>query len=99
ILNGFEINMFRDGEMSLQAGNGLGSMVQRFGQEVGALADKDLERAETLASRFQYAEPRIMSRLAIVQGLLGVNRPTSMGGRSEEHTSELKSLMSISYAV
>ena len=73
MLNGFEVNMFRDGEMSLQAGNGLTSMVQRFSQELGSLADKDLERAETLSGRFQFAEPRIMARLAIVQGLLGVN--------------------------
>lgn len=72
VLNGFEVNMFRDGEMSLQSNNGLGSMVQRFAQELGMLADKDLERAETLAGRFQFAEPRIMSRVAIVQGLLGV---------------------------
>jgi hypothetical protein len=73
VLNGFEVNMFRDGEMSLQAGNGLSGMVQRFGGELGMLADKDLERAETLAGRFQFAEPRIMARLAIVQGLLGIN--------------------------
>ncbi len=73
VLNGFEINIFRDGEMSLQVGSGLTSMVQRFGQELGTLADKDLERAETLAGRFQYAEPRIMARLFIVQGLLGFN--------------------------
>jgi hypothetical protein len=73
VLNGFEVNMFRDGEMSLQAGNGLGGMVQRFAGELGMLADKDLERAETLAARFQFAEPRIMSRLAIVQGLLNIN--------------------------
>ena len=80
VLNGFEISMFRDGEMSLQAGNGLASMVQRFGQELGTLAEKDLERAETLAGRFQFAEPRIMARLAIVQGLLGVRRPTATAG-------------------
>ena len=73
VLNGFEVNMFRDGEMSLQAGNGLTSMVQRFSQELGSLADKDLERAETLSGRFQFAEPRIMARLSIVQGLLGIN--------------------------
>lgn len=79
VLNGFEISMFRDGEMSLQGGSGLTSMVQRFGQELGALADKDLERAETLAGRFQYAEARIMARLAIVQGLLGISRPTTSG--------------------
>jgi hypothetical protein len=57
-------------------------MVQRFGQELGALADKDLERAETLAGRFQFAEPRIMARLAIVQGLLGISRPTSSGANN-----------------
>src|SRR6185369_6202905 len=83
VLNGFEVNMFRDGEMSLQAGNGLSGMVQRFGGELGMLADKDLERAETLAGRFQFAEPRIMARLAIVQGLLGINsnsnRPSISG--------------------
>ena len=76
VLNGFEINMFRDGEMSLQGGSGLSSMVQRFGQELGTLADKDLDSAETLAGRFQYAEARITTRLAIVQGLLGLSRPT-----------------------
>lgn len=76
VLNGFEINMFRDGEMSLQGGSGLNSMVQRFGQELGTLADKDLAGAETLAGRFQYAEARITTRLAIVQGLLGLSRPS-----------------------
>lgn len=84
VLNGFEVNMFRDGEMSLQAGNGLSSMVQNFGNELGSLADKDLEKAETLAGRFQFAEPRIMARLSIVQGLLGTgsnrNRPAITGG-------------------
>jgi hypothetical protein len=76
VLSGFEISMFRDGEMSLQAGGGLTNMVQRFGQELGELAVKDLEGAETLAGRFQYAESRIVARLAIVQGLLP-SRPTS----------------------
>lgn len=77
MLNGFEITMFRDGELLLQGGGGLTAMVQRFGQELGGLADKDLDRAETLAGRFQYAEARITARLAIVQGLLGISRPTS----------------------
>lgn len=77
VLNGFEVNMWRDGEMSLQPSNGLGSMIQRFSGELGMLADKDLERAETLAGRFQFAEPRIVARLAIVQGLLLIGKPTS----------------------
>jgi len=70
VLNGFEVNMFRDGEMMLQADGGLAQMVNRFGQELAVLARSDFERAETLAGRFQFTEPRIMARLAIVQGLL-----------------------------
>ena len=69
VLNGFEVHMFRDGELSLQGGGGLNGMLNRFGEELGFLAFRDLERAETLAGRFQLAEPRIMARLAIVQGL------------------------------
>jgi len=76
VLNGFEVNLFRDGEMSMQAGSGLTGMLDRFGQELAQLARADLERSETLAGRFQFPEPRIMARLAIVQGLLGV-KPTT----------------------
>jgi hypothetical protein len=76
VLSGFEISMFRDGEMSLQGGNGLTSTVNRYGQELAVLARSDFERSDTLAGRFQFTEPRIMVRLAIVQGLLNV-RPVS----------------------
>ena len=72
VLSGFEINMFRDGEMSLQGGNGLTSTITRYGEELALLARSDFERSEALAGRFQFAEPRIMTRMAIVQGLLGV---------------------------
>ncbi len=70
VLNGFEINVFRDGEMTMLGGGGLTSMVQRVGQELSVLALNDFERAETLAGRFQMTEPRIITKLAIVQGLL-----------------------------
>lgn len=76
VLSGFEISMFRDGEMSMQGGNGLTATISRYGQELAVLAQNDFERSETLAGRFQFTEPRIMARLAIVQGLLGV-RPVS----------------------
>ncbi len=76
VLSGFEISMFRDGEMSMQGGNGLTATISRFGQELAVLAQNDFERSETLAGRFQFTEPRIMVRLAIVQGLLGV-RPVN----------------------
>jgi hypothetical protein len=72
VLSGFEINMFRDGEMAMQGGNGLTATVNRYGQELAELAKTDFERSEALAGRFQFTEPRIMTRLSIVQGLLGV---------------------------
>lgn len=75
VLNGFEVNMFRDGEMSFQSPGGLSGMLNRFGEELGYLAYRDLERAETLAGRFQFSEPRIMARLAIVKGLFQRNTP------------------------
>jgi hypothetical protein len=80
VLSGFEINMFRDGEMSIQGGNGLTATLNRYGQELALLAQNDFERSETLAGRFQFTEPRIMTRLAIVQGLLGV-KPVAGGPR------------------
>ena len=78
ILNGFEINMFRDGEMTMQGGSGLTSTISRFGSEIANLARTDIERAEILAGRFQLTEPRIMVRLSIVQGLLNP-RPQMSG--------------------
>jgi hypothetical protein len=73
VLSGFEVSMFRDGEMTLAEGNGLTSYVNRFGQELAVLARKDFERSETLAGRFQFLEPRIMTRLSIVRGLLEIS--------------------------
>ncbi|HEX2268080.1 MAG TPA: hypothetical protein VHH35_01010, partial [Pyrinomonadaceae bacterium] len=79
VLNGFEVNVFRDGEMSMQGGNGLTSMVQRVGQELAILARHDFERAETLAGRFQMTEPRIITKLAIVQGMLNPRPQQQIG--------------------
>ena len=80
VLSGFEINMFRDGEMSIQGGSGLTATLNRYGQELANLAQNDFDRSETLTGRFQFPEPRIMTRLAIVQGLLGV-KPVVYGVR------------------
>lgn len=88
VLSGFEVNVFRDGEMlvSNQGGNGLGVTIGRYGQELALLAKTDFERSETLAGRFQFTEPRIMARLSIIQGALGVPVPApsnnlrNMGG-------------------
>ena len=75
VLNGFEVEVYRDGELPLQGGSELGSMISRYGQELASLAKLDFERAQITAERFQFAEPRLMAKLAIVQGAFGV-RPS-----------------------
>lgn len=70
VLSGFELSLFRDGEMSMQGGGGLTATINRYGQELALLAKTDFERSETLAGRFQFSEPRIMARMSIVKGLL-----------------------------
>jgi len=75
VLNGFEVEVYRDGELPLQGGSELGSMISRFGQQLASLAKLDFERAQITADRFQFAEPRLMAKLAIVQGAFGV-RPS-----------------------
>jgi hypothetical protein len=71
VLSGFEVNMFRDGEMPLEPTNSLTSMVSRYGQELASLATKDFDRAESSANKFQQAEARLMVRLTIVRTALG----------------------------
>jgi hypothetical protein len=75
VLNGFEVEVYRDGELPLQGGSELGSMISRYGQEIASLAKLDFERAQITADRFQFAEPRLITKLAIVQGAFGV-RPS-----------------------
>ena len=74
VLNGFEVQVFRDGELPLQGGSELGRTVARFGQQLASLAKVDFERAQATADRFQFAEPRLMSKLSIVQGAFGVRQ-------------------------
>lgn len=74
VLNGFEVRVFRDGELPLQGGSELGRVVARFGQQLASLAKIDFERAQATADRFQFAEPRLMSKLSIVQGAFGVRQ-------------------------
>src|SRR6185503_11536199 len=80
-LNGFEVNVFQEGELPLEARSGLSNMVNRYGQAIGALAKTDLERAQTVANRFQLAESRIVARLAIVRNMLGVEAVPSSNSR------------------
>jgi hypothetical protein len=72
LLSGFEVNIFKDGELPMQVGSDLGNTVAQYGQELATLAKIDFERAQTTASRFQLAESRILVQLAMARNVLGV---------------------------
>lgn len=72
ILSGFEVNIFRDGELPLKGGGSLTGLVVRYGTELASLARIDFERAQLIADRFQLAEPRVLAKLTMVRGVLGV---------------------------
>jgi hypothetical protein len=80
VLSGFEVNVFRDGEIPMQGGSRLSDMVRQYGQEIGYQAKNDFERSQALANRFQYSESRIVARLAIVRALLEIE-PTPTNDR------------------
>ena len=81
VLNGFEIEIFKDGEMSLRSENDLVGMVSRFGQELASLAKVDFDQARVTADKFQLPEPRLNTKLQIVQSVLGVQRPANDNNR------------------
>jgi hypothetical protein len=72
MLSGFEVNLFKDGELPLQGGGSLTGIVMRYGTELASLAKTDFDRAQLMTERFQLAEPRILARLTMVRGVLGV---------------------------
>jgi hypothetical protein len=72
LLSGFEVEIFKDGELLLGGGSALGNMISRYGQQLATLAKADFARAESSANKFQLAEPRIFAQLAIVRNVLGV---------------------------
>ena len=70
VLSGFEVNVFKDGELPLENRSNLSGMVTRYGQTLGRLALADFDRAQALANRFQITESRILVRISIAQSLL-----------------------------
>jgi len=72
LLGGFDVDIFKEGELPMQGGSGLGEMVAQYGQQLASLAKIDFDRAQTTANKFQLAEPRILAQLTIVRNVLGV---------------------------
>jgi hypothetical protein len=81
VLNGFEVDMFKDGELSLRSDSDLVGMVGRYGQELAALAKVDFEGARMTADKFQLPEPRMNARLSIVQSILGTQPLANLNNR------------------
>jgi hypothetical protein len=71
VVNGFEAEVFREGELPLQGGSELGKMVARYGWELGSLAKLDFDHARMTADKFQLPESRLLARLLIAQRVLG----------------------------
>jgi len=72
VLNGFEVEVFKDGELSLRGDSDLVGMVTRYGQELAALAKVDFDHARMTADKFLLPEPRLNAKLSIVQRALGI---------------------------
>jgi hypothetical protein len=71
VLNGFEVDMYKEGELSLRTDNDLVGMVARYGQELATLSKVDFDHARITADHFQMIEPRLNAKLSMVQSVLG----------------------------
>jgi hypothetical protein len=71
LLSGFEINIFREGELPLREGSRLSNTISQYAEVLADLAKRDFDRAQNMADRFQLAEARILARLAISRSILG----------------------------
>jgi hypothetical protein len=81
VLNGFEVDIYKEGELSLRSDSDLVSMVARYGQELASLAKVDFDHARMTADRFQLTEPRLNARLSIVQSIMGVQPAANFNNR------------------
>ena len=70
VLNGFEVDIFKDNELSLRNDSSLVGMVASYGRQLASLAKVDFEGARLTADKFQLPEPRMNARLSIVQSIL-----------------------------
>lgn len=82
VLNGFEVDIFKEGEMSSRSDSDLVGMVLRFSGELGSLSKVDFDGAHLTADKFQLPEARMTARLSIVQSVMGTQSPGNANRRS-----------------
>jgi hypothetical protein len=85
VLNGFEVEVFKDGELSLRGDNDLVGMIAKYGQELASLAKIDFDHARMTADKFMFSEPRLNAKLSIVQSVLGVPPPVTNPFRQNQN--------------
>jgi len=83
LLNGFEIRVFKDGEMPLQGGSQLNDIITSFARELGSLARVQFDGAQAVAEKFQRPEARIIAHLAIARAVLEGNKTGADVGAPE----------------
>src|SRR5437868_15137191 len=81
VLNGFEVDIFKEGDLSLRANTDLVGMISRYGAELSVLAKIDFDGARGSADKFQLPEPRMNARLMIVQSILGTQPVANVNNR------------------
>jgi hypothetical protein len=85
VLNGFEQQYYKDGELLWQ-GTNLSGLLFQIVNDIGQLAPADFDRAIDIAGRFQRPEARLMARLSIARAVLSdqyqLNLPISGRGFS-----------------
>jgi hypothetical protein len=89
VLNGFEVDIFKDNELSLRSDSSLVGMVANYGRELASLAKVDFEGARMTADKFQLPEPRMNARLSIVQSILA---PQSVGNFNNRRTLNMQNI-------
>ncbi|MGZ8847393.1 MAG: hypothetical protein ACXW3C_13105, partial [Pyrinomonadaceae bacterium] len=89
VLNGFEVDIFKDNELSLRSDSSLVGMVASYGRELASLAKVDFDGARMTADKFQLPEPRMNARLSIVQSILA---PQSLGNVNNRRIQNLQNI-------
>jgi hypothetical protein len=69
VLNGFDIQYFRNGELPFNNGNQLWNLLQQCANELGTLGNKNFDRAKQIALHFQRTEARVMASLLLAKSV------------------------------
>ncbi len=81
-LNGFDVNYFKDGELTMQGGS-LQSMVRQCGSVLALIAQQDFDQAKQLSETFEKPEAKIMAQLTIVTQLTQTGQARTINRRAD----------------